>query len=197
MMQRIEAVLARREEGMSLVELLIYSMLLVVILGIAGAILINALNSQRIVTTISGATSDGQLISTSVGIGIRNASAFQAATPTAFGQMLSARTQRVTSTGVSTWQCQSWFRTTTGEFYVRAATSAIAVPASAAGLSGWTLVTKGANLPSSVAQAFTASSGQLTLSLSMSGGTSKPVLISTTFVSRPQTDTGTAPTTCF
>ena len=112
------------ESGMTLVELLIYSMLLVVILTIAGGIMINSLQSQQTVSTVSSAASTGQLVSTSVSQGIRNASAFEAAAPTSLGQVLRSRTVSVTSTGVATWQCQAWFRTSNGDLYTKTACDA-------------------------------------------------------------------------
>lgn len=182
---------------MSLVELLIYSFLLVVILTIAGGIIINALTSQRTVTTLGSAASSGQLVSASVEQGIRNASAFKVETPTALGQLLRSRTVRVTEAGVSTWQCVAWFRSATGNFYTKTSASLIAVPAVAADLATWTLVATGVGLPTGTAQAFTGTASQLSLAVSVDAGEAKPVLISTTIVSRPQTDTGTAPTSCF
>lgn len=198
MKRAIRTLRATADAGMSLVELLIYSLLLVTVLAVAGGIIMNSLSTQQTVTTVTSATSAGQLVSASVEQGIRNASAFQVATPTAFGQLLRSRTVRVTPAGVSTWQCQAWFRTATGDFYARVSpSSAIPAPTTAADLTTWTLVSKGVNLPSGVTQAFTGSSGQLTLAVSVDPGDADSVLISTTIVSRPQNDTGTAPTTCF
>lgn len=182
---------------MSLVELLIYSVLLVVVLTIAGAIIINALTSQHTVSAVTTATSAGQLVSTSVEQGIRNASAFKVDTPTAFGQLLRSRTVRVTTAGVATWGCVAWFRTPSGNFYTRSSTSTIAAPTVTSDLSTWTLIATGVGLPTGTAQAFTGTASQLSLAVSVDTGDSKPVLISTTIVSRPQTDTGTAPTSCF
>lgn len=197
MKRAIRKLRASADAGMSLVELLIYSLLLVTILVIAGAIIMNSLTTQQTVTTVTSATSAGQLVSSSVEQGIRNASSFQVATPTAFGQALRSRTVRVTQAGVSTWQCQAWFRTSGGDFYTRVGNATIAVPATAGDLTSWTLISRGVNLPAGVTQAFTGSSGQLTLAVSVDPGDADSVLISTTIVSRPQTDTGTAPTTCF
>lgn len=185
------------ESGMTLVELLIYSMLLVVILTIAGGIMINSLQSQQTVSTVSSAASTGQLVSTSVSQGIRNASAFEAAAPTSLGQLLRSRTVSVTNAGVATWQCQAWFRTSDGDLYTKSAATLIAAPTTVTDLTTWTLIAEGVGLPSGVPQAFSASSGQLALAVSVAAGDAAPVLISTTIVSRPQTDTETAPTTCF
>ena len=182
---------------MTLVELLVYSLLLVVVLTVAGGIIINALTSQQTVSAVTSAASAGQLVSASVEQGIRNASAFKVETPTAFGQLLRSRTVRVTDAGVSTWQCTAWFRKANGDFYAKTSSSIIAVPAVAADLATWTLVATGVGLPSGTAQAFTGTSSQLSLAVSVNAGDAKPVLISTTIVSRPQTDTGTAPTSCF
>jgi Tfp pilus assembly protein PilV len=187
----------RPESGMTLVELLIYSLLLVVVLVVAGGIMISSLQSQQTVSTVSSAASTGQLVSTNVSQGIRNASAFQVSTPTGLGDLLRSRTVSVTSAGVATWQCQAWFRTSGGRFYIKSASSAVAAPAVEADLATWTLIAEGVELPPGASQAFNASSGQLTLAVSVTADDAAPVLISTTIVSRPQTDTGTAPTTCF
>jgi hypothetical protein len=182
---------------MTLVELLIYSLLLVVILGIAGSIIISTISSQRTVQTVGSAASAGQLVSGSVEVGIRNASAFQVAAPTALGQLLRSRTLDITDAGVSTWTCRAWFRTAGGDFYTKNANAIIPAPAVAADLSTWRLITSGVGLPTGTAQAFTASGSQLAIALSIAAASAKPVLIKTTILSQTQTDTGTAPTTCF
>lgn len=185
------------DAGMTLVELLVYSLLLVVVLTIAGGIIINALTSQQTVSAITSAASAGQLVSASVEQGIRNASAFKVETPTALGQLLRSRNVQVSGAGVSSWQCTAWFRTAAGDFYTKSGSSVIAPPAAAADLSTWVLIATGVGLPTGTAQAFTGTSSQLSLAVSVSTGDASPVLISTTIVSRPQTDTGTAPTSCF
>lgn len=185
------------EAGMTLVELLVYSLLLVVILAIGGSIIISTIGSQQTVSSIGSAASQGQLVSSSVEVGIRNASAFQASAPTAFGQLLRSRTVDVTTAGASTWGCRAWFRTADGDFFMKTASAVIPQPTTDADLATWTLISSGVDLPVGASQAFTASSNQLALALSIDTGEAKPVLIKTTVLSRPQTDTGTAPTTCF
>ena len=53
---------ARDEEGVSLIELMIYISLLVVVSIVAGSMLISGLRGQRDISNVGSATSQAQLI---------------------------------------------------------------------------------------------------------------------------------------
>ncbi|CAN5138831.1 hypothetical protein BH09ACT3_BH09ACT3_06750 [soil metagenome] len=186
------------ERGVTLVETMIYALLSVVVLSVAGSMLITSLDTQRDVSSITEAASVGQVISTDVANGIRNSSAFQVETPTALGQTLRSRSVSVTSAGVTEWRCQAWYLAASGTFYATSSTAgAVPQPTAAADLAGWRLLGESIAVPAGAGQAFTGSGGQLVLAIEVGAGTAKPTLINTTIAARPQSNTGTVPTTCF
>ena len=80
------------ERGFTLVELLIYSLLLIIVLGIVGAMLASTVSTSKSVNSVTSASTAAQLASESVVRGIRNASDFRLTTPTGTDQLLVART---------------------------------------------------------------------------------------------------------
>jgi hypothetical protein len=197
-MNRLRLILAAREAGLSMVELLIYIMLSVVVLGIGGNVLISSIQAQRDMSNLADSTSISQLVTSSVRSGIRNSSAFQVATPTALGQLVRSRSVSTTSAGVSTWSCRAWYLTASGTFYQKTSTTGlIAAPTIASDLSTWQMITTGVTVPTGTSQAFTGSSGQIDMTIQVTNGATKAVLSKTTILARPQANTLTVPTTCF
>ncbi|TAL42149.1 MAG: hypothetical protein EPN91_09055 [Salinibacterium sp.] len=195
---RIRAILDAPEAGMSLVELLVYMILSVVVLGIAGNILISSITAQRDLTNLADSTSISQLVTSSVRSGIRNASAFQVDAPTTLGQLVRSRSVSTTTAGVSTWKCRAWYLTNSGTFYQKTSTSGmIAAPTVIGDLASWQMITTGVTKPSGTTQAFTGSAGQVDLAIQVTNGSTKAVLSKTTILKRPQANTLTVPTTCF
>jgi hypothetical protein len=65
-------------------------------------------------------------------------------------------------------------------------------------LATWRLLASRAQLPTGTTQPFTAAGGQLQLRLALGGAAAtRPVLVATTVAAGPQSDSTTAPTTCF
>jgi type II secretory pathway pseudopilin PulG len=198
MMNRLRRVLATSEAGLTMVELLVYMILSVVVLGIGGNVLISSLQAQRDMSNLADSTSLSQLVTSSVRSGIRNSSAFEVATPTALGQLVRSRSVTTTSAGVSTWACRAWYLTASGTFYQKTSTTGtIAAPTVIGDLSTWQMVTSGLSVPTGTSQAFTGSAGQVDLAIQVTNGSTKAVLSKTTIVARPQANTLTVPTTCF
>lgn len=191
--------LAADEQGMGLAELMVYSMLLVVVTAIAGTILITSLTSQRDISAMGSAASQGQNVANSVEEGVRTASAL--ATPTAdiVGQRLVARTATYTAAGVPAWQCRTWLFATDGSIYVKSASSAIAAPASltSTALAGWLKLAQGVTPAGGTA--VTLSGSKVLLDFKVAAGTSggSPAhIVSTVSKLALPTTTGTGPTTC-
>jgi len=183
-------------DGFTLIELVIYASLLAVVMLVVAGITIGALRAQSIVRTTGRADNGAQLIIRSVGAGIRNSSSFQAAAPTAGGQLLRARVATGT-TGLS-WTCMAWYySSSTGALYVTS--NPLTMLAPPVGLpTGWTLLADGLGLPSGTTQPFTASGTQLKVALTVAtSGTASPVLVTTTFAEYPQSDLTTNPVQCF
>lgn len=177
-----------REGGFSLIELMVYSLLLIIVISVVGGILINSLTVSRDVRSNTQAATLGQLVATSVDTGIRQAS-WISLTNTGSNQFLTART----TTGGATigWQCQAWYfnASGTGSLYTKTSTTAIAAPGST---TGWTLLGTGIAAPSG-GKVFTTSGKGIQLQLQLAVGSGRPaILIQSTTQSR-QSATESAP----
>jgi hypothetical protein len=183
------------DRGFTLIELVIYCSLLAVVMLVVAGITISALRAQSIVRSMGAASNGAQLVMRSVGAGIRNSSSFQAAAPTASGQLLRARV--AAGNGGLSWTCTAWYYSSSnGSLYMT--TNPLAMVAAPVGVpAGWSLLATGVSLPSGVTQPFTASGTQLKLALKVAASGGAPVLISTTFAEYPQSDLTTSPVQCF
>jgi hypothetical protein len=94
------------DDGVTLIELLVYSLLLVVVVTVVGGLLTNMLRTQSSVTTVTGATTNGQLASNSIQAGIRNSSAFKLVA-NGTDQLLVAKT--VLADSAATQVCVAWY----------------------------------------------------------------------------------------
>ncbi|WP_104200481.1 hypothetical protein [Cryobacterium sp. Y29] len=201
----------RGEGGYSLVELLIYSSLLVIILTIVGGMLLNTLTSKAKVLESADANAVSQLISTSVHSGVRNATALQvtdSANPDIDDQLFVITAVSSDPAALATARvCQAWFYTESNGgamFYRRAAppqTFVAPTPdALANDMTGWTLM--GSGLSAAFAQPVfnpdvTPDHRAVTVNFTINaGGDSSPALMSTKVTSRQGAAPSTEPT-CF
>jgi prepilin-type N-terminal cleavage/methylation domain-containing protein len=184
------------EEGFTLIELVISAALLAVVMLVVASITIAALKAQTAVRNLGNASNGAQLISRSIGTGIRNSSSFQAGAPDSNGQLLRARVV-AGATGLS-WTCRAWYYSaTTGSVYTTS--SPLGLVAAPAGVpAGWIVLATGVALPSGATQAFTPNGTQLKVALTVSArAAAHPVVLSTTFAQYPQSDLTTNPVQCF
>jgi len=171
------------ERGFTLVELLIYSLLLIIVLGIVGAMLASTVSTSKTVNSVTSASTAAQLASESVVRGIRNASDFQLTSPTGTDQLLVARTALDGAT--LTWVCAAWYYSAAGGGTIRYTTSPVAIPAAptAAQLTGWQLLDTGV-APASGTRIFTATGAQLNLAFNGLAGIRPAVSITSSAFSR-------------
>ena len=95
------------EDGFTLVELLIYTLLLAVVLAIVGGFMINSIKSSNTVRTTSEASTEGQQIAGSLQAGIQNATAV---TGTDYSDGSALVIARVATRGTSlNWACEAWY----------------------------------------------------------------------------------------
>lgn len=194
------------DAGITLVELLVYSVLSVVVITVVGSLLVRTLVSQRDVRSVTGATTAAQLVAASVEAGVRNAAAVRPpVTLEGADELLVARVAQVDAAGTPGWRCQGWFydasestlstRTTPAS----AGSAAITAPTTAGHLATWTVLATGVDLAPGVPRAFTHEPGVpaagVRLDVEVAAGTRKPVRISTRVTQRPQGSTESAP--CF
>jgi hypothetical protein len=192
------------DAGYTLVELLIYSSLLVLILTVVGGMLLNTLTSQQKVLDSANANGVSQLIASSVSSGMRNATGLDLIDdfPDApDDQVLVLTTVSGVATGTAADRvCKAWYFTESNGgsmYYQRGATKADIAATSVDNLAGWTLLGSGlsATGPAIFADANTINPA-ITLNFAVNANEeSSPTVISTTFKTRqaPSTDT----TSCF
>lgn len=160
-------------------ELLVYSLLLSGVLIIVGALLINSLRTQDQVSTVTQASTAGQLAARSIETGIRNSSTFKLSTVNGSDQVLIARV----SDASGTWTCQAWYYSNANNS-IRYMDSTLAITSSewsTVNLAQWRLLTEGV-LPvegaAATAPIFAESGTKITLGFRVDAGDNAPALIS-------------------
>ncbi len=177
------------ESGFTLIELLVYMMLFGLVLSVAGTMLINSAKTSKTVTSVTEATTAGQLVAHSIERGIRNSSDFQLTSPSGTDQLLLARTA---SSGTTlNWSCTAWYYSAAGTGSIRYKVSSTAIlPPTVPELATWTLLDQGIVpkivevSPAVPVHVFSATDEQLTLSFSGLAGNHPPVDITSSAVSR-------------
>jgi hypothetical protein len=209
------------EAGFGLAELIVYAALAIIVLALGGSMLISSLNTRSRVTDLAEATSVGQLISSSIQEGVRNASGppgstnpeqragIKAETTTARGQLLRARVAVGSSNGSVVWRCQGWYYSseTNAVYAATNATVAVTDPLGfsvvggkhtpAAGSDNWLLLGEGVKLAPEASAFFGAGSDRVVLRFMITNKKVSLVLIPTTVVKRTLEAGGTGPTTCY
>lgn len=177
--------------GFTLVELLIYISLMIVVLLIVGSMLINSLQTERTVRNSTQATNAGQLVSLSVGQGVRNSTSVWHSAPGVVPEVLMVRT--VGTQTPANWLCQAW-SFEAGQIRTKTSSGAISILTTA----NWTLL-GGRMQRVAGSPVFLKNGRSVTLNLDVSTGTGKPVRINTTATSRqPVPATGVEVSTpCF
>lgn len=183
------------DDGITLVELLIYMLLGVVVLTIVSAILINSFRAEDQVRDAAQSTSTAQLVAESLGQGVRNASAIEVSAPTTDTALL--RTRSIDGGDPGTWYCRAWYWSG-GELRTTRSTAAIPAP-DAATAATWTLLaTDVERVSSAPVFAIGADDRSLDVTFSVGIGDGVPVLIDSVMVAQqpiPATGKVTAP--CF
>lgn len=186
---RVECARPSSNAGFTLVELLVYSVLMIVVLLIVGGFLISSLRAQNTVANATQASSAGQLVSRSVGHGVRNAISLSYS-PAGIG--VPEKLTALTMSSDGTLICQAW--AFDGD-EVRTTTSAGKISTS---VSTWTLLGDGMQVHTTMGATslFTkVNEDQVDLNLKVLVTGSEPVLVQTTAVSRQPISMTGAP--CF
>lgn len=121
------------DDGVTLVELIVYVVIAALVTGLMAGIFINGLRSQTSATDRDTATGKAGIVTNSLQTSLRNATAVSPATGT--GNTLIA----VVMTGASGWECRAWSLTATGNLVYKAAPSSFSVASTA----GWTVLASG------------------------------------------------------
>ena len=134
----------RRDDGITMVELIVVILLGVLVLTTVGGVYLSTVGVQQIVGTMNQTTTDGQLAARSIDGGVRNGSEFEVTTLPSGDQLLLVRT--LDGTDAATWHCRAWYFDASGDGAIRtrtAADSTVIVAPTATQLAGWTLLIEG------------------------------------------------------
>jgi prepilin-type N-terminal cleavage/methylation domain-containing protein len=189
----------RRDDGLTLIELLITVALFTMVLAVTGTILVSSLKVQSSVDSLGAASNGAQLVARTLQRGIGNASAFKAEAPTLDGQLLRARVAVAGPSGAPTWRCVAWYYSATDKTIrtTSSGTAMVPVPTTTT-LTTWTLLATRVRVADGATQAFSGAGSQLQVRLAIgAGSTASSVLVATTVAAGPESDTTTAPATCF
>jgi len=174
----------RRDEGLTLVEVLVYALLLVVVVAVVAGIIISGTKTQTNVSSLNTATTSGQLAAGSLQNGIRNAKAFVLKT---YGsdQLVIANT--VPSGTSTTPSCYAWYYSSSlGTLRYTKLTTALASQPSSATVATWTLLASNVTTNGGPTIFTRSSSTDPTLSIAFAttAGASRPVQFTSSVVSR-------------
>ena len=187
----------KSERGITLVELLMYSLLLAIVLALIGGLLINGLVTERTVRNSAEATSSGQLAARSVSHGVRASTTLQLSAPSGEPQVLMALIvdDAISSPVVS--HCAAWYYGG-GELRTTRSDTMIPMPASPTDVDSWTLLASGVE-PAGTTPVFTldAANRDVELTLRLSHGDGLNTLIETTALSRQPATPPAGSVTCF
>ena len=151
------------DQGVSLVEVIIYSALTALMLSVLGGLFFVGFQTQAAASGRDAATGAAQVVSNSVQTSVRNASSISAS-----GTLLKARV----ASGATGWQCVTWAVTTDNLLVYKTAPAAI----TSTDYSSWTVLATGASGGLGGGAAFNGDSAQVSYSLAFSsGGITVPV----------------------
>ncbi len=145
------------DEGVTLVELIVYLAVGALILALMAGLLVNGLKSQAQTTDRDTATGRATIITNSIQTSVRNASAV---TVSPDGKSLVA----VVATGTTGWECRAWTVTSTGAMLYKSAAAKITVP-----LTAGTALASGV-APISSTPVFAQAGSQVTVQLTVTAG---------------------------
>jgi|GEM_PF-2770374 len=142
---------SQREDGFTMSELVVYSLILALVLGTVGAIMISMQRVERDVRLSTGAATQAQFAADNIADGIRNSRSFDVVISGLAEEgdaMLMASTANRSSDVV--WECSVWYYSAL-EHTIRSHTSGDTIPnpPSSSAILGWTLLAEDVNLSDS------------------------------------------------
>jgi prepilin-type N-terminal cleavage/methylation domain-containing protein len=180
---------AHLDEGFTLIEMIVATLLFSLVTITIAGVIISATTAERSVRTVTSATSAGQLVMRTLDAGLSSAASPITVTASGSDQYIVAR---VPSKGATlTWGCSAWYFSS-ADRTIRQTTSSSAISISASGQRSWTL------LADSVRQVGTtpvfAASGTVgaVVTFTVDAGNTKPVSFASTITTQsPATGVGT------
>ncbi|KFF58464.1 hypothetical protein JF66_18380 [Cryobacterium sp. MLB-32] len=170
------------EHGYTLVELIVYSSLLIIVIAVVAGLFISGLTTTESVRGMTAATTSAQVVADSIETNVRNSSDFLLTTPAGTDQLLVARTAKREVT--LSWQCVAWYYSAANGGSIRFTQSNAAILApTPSQLSTWTVVQQGM-APVSGAAIFSTTGQKLAVNFMSKVGDHPPVVISSSATSR-------------
>ena len=169
------------DRGLTLIELLVYMLLLVLVLIVAGGFLGNTLIQSKTVRAVNNNSTVAQLAADSIQAGIRNSSDYSLTSPVGTDQMLVARVASKDAT--LTWSCVAWYYSAADGSLRMARSSAQIIAPTTAQLATWVLLHDGV-LPISGTSIFTTSGRKLIIAFNAQAVGYPPVTVNTSAFSR-------------
>lgn len=182
------------DDGFTLVELIVYGLLLVVVLGIVGSIMISSLNIEQEVRASTESTTTAQLAAESIVAGVRNGTAREL-TSVGDDQLLRIRTAGG-NPGTVTWHCAAWYYSpSTGTIRTtRTVDDTVGVPSPTAEPLDWALIAEGVTTTDPSGEIFTATADGVRLNFTAEAGQGATVVIDSSATLRAG---GTEGASCF
>jgi type II secretory pathway pseudopilin PulG len=106
MMERLRRRTPPDEQGFTLAELIVYSVLLIVVLGMAGSMFVRLIYAQRDIKALSEANNEAQLVFEQVELDLRNADWAEVSQN---GTLLVVRTRQATAVTSTTAVCVGYY----------------------------------------------------------------------------------------
>ncbi|MFP7835065.1 PilW family protein [Marisediminicola sp. LYQ134] len=181
---RVPEIRPESESGFTLIELVVYSALLLVVLTIVGGLFLSTTRTEGTVRSVTEATRASQLIVDSIQTGIRNSSDFTIRDiPGSDDQMLVAQTAR--SGATLEWVCSAWYFSAAdgGSIHFRQQDTAVGIP-TVSNLGAWTLLVAGVAAPEEDSTFETVGAGSLRMRFDVTAGENPPVEVTSTVASR-------------
>ena len=172
----------KADDGFTLVELVVASMLLVLLLGLVGGLVLSSLTAERTVRTTSLAVKSAQSAAGSILRGVRSASAMELLQPATDVWVLRLMIVDEFTEDAAVAHCEAWYLGG-GEVRTTRSAAEIPVPSTSAAVGGWTLLTTGVTAMDGRPMA-SLSDRSLQLEFQVTEGQGTPVLIKSTAVSR-------------
>lgn len=167
---------AAPDDGLTLVELLVYSLLLVGVFLIVGTIMISSLSIEQMVRTSTQTASNAQLAASSIESGVRNGTDF-AVENVGDDRVLLVRTAG-SDPGAVTWHCAAWyFSESTGTIrYTRSSSDSAPVVVPGSEPVDWTLLASGIEAVET-REVFSFDGATLTIEFQGTSESMQPVLV--------------------
>lgn len=145
------------DEGVTLVELVVYIVVAAILLGLVASLFATGMRSQAETRNRDTATTTAQVAADSLHASVRNAAAFRVD-----GSFLRARV----AIGQSGWECRAWGLTAAKQLVYRVSPTSIAIDSTA----GWTVLASGVTGQKSGGSPFSGSGDRLDIAFTVTVG---------------------------